>query len=73
MTDFSAYITAQQVTRATVLSARPNAPIHPDDVPMAHRTGVVAARLRLSGWLRRLADVVQPVYSGTTWSLPATR
>jgi hypothetical protein len=73
MIDFSASIAVQQVTRSAAFNARPDAPIRPDDAPIAQRAGAIAARQRLGEWLRRLADVVQPVGAGTVSPLPTSR
>lgn len=73
MIELHASLAAQQVTRSAALSALPNAPIVADDAPIVQRAGVIAARQRLSEGLRRLADLVQPLGSGTALPLPAPR
>ena len=73
MLDFSAYLAAQYLTRELVNEALPEAPVRPDRVTKARRSGVVAARQWLSLTLRRLAGVVQPVGERAGSALPAGR
>ena len=73
MVEIGASLAVRQVARDISHSARPDAPLRPDDAPIAQLAGVVVARQRLSNALRRLADVVQPIGGGTALPLPASR
>ena len=73
MVEIGASLAVRQVARDISHSARPDAPIRPDDAPIAQLADVVVARQRLSNALRRLADVVQPIGGGTALPLPASR
>jgi hypothetical protein len=60
MMDFTAYLAAQHLTREAVSEALPDAPIRQDRVAVRRSARAIALRQRLSGTLRRLADLVEP-------------
>lgn len=60
MVDFAIFLSAQQQTSDLARSALPSAPVHP--TPISRRRSVMASRprRRVSFFLRRLADLVEP-------------
>jgi hypothetical protein len=72
MLEFSAYLTAQHLTREAVNEAHREAPARAERVPLAQRPAAVAVRQWHSLALRRLADDIAPTSGRAGSAMRAT-